>query len=256
MASTTSKELTGTVDIRQRLNVTEPEVVEFVNMLFYGESGVGKTHLCGTAADSEETTPLLLVDCEGGHATLRKKKGVDVRRARTLNDVQDIHNELFKHNKGWYKTVALDSLTEIQDVDMRYIMKETKANAKDPDKIDVDVPSPREYGKTRVHMRTIVRAFRDLPMNTVITCLEREIKNDQGVVIRIRPNLTGQLMAEIPGFMDIVGYYYTGNTPDERVMQFVKTKKVLAKTRFPELGDKITNPTIPQIWELITSGAA
>ena len=247
MATTTKPE--ATVDIRQKLGVAPPDVANYVNLLIYGESGVGKTHFCGTAADHELTAPLLLVDCEGGTATLRKRKNIDVRRAKTLADVQEIHNELFQYNQGWYKTVALDSLTEIQDVDMRYIMKQTLQNAKNPDNVDVDVPSPREYGKSRVHVRTIVRAFRDLPLNTIVTCLDQEIR-EEGRPTRIRPNLTGKLQGEIPGFMDICGYYYK-ESPDERRLQLVGTKKVIAKTRFPELGDVMVNPTIPEIWEKI-----
>ena len=50
--------------------------------------------------------------------------------------------------------------------------------------------------------------------------------------------------------MDICGYYYK-ESPDERRLQLVGTKKVIAKTRFPELGDVMVNPTIPEIWEKI-----
>lgn len=250
MATTTpTEEIADVIDIRSRIGVTSPDQFKYVNLLVYGESGIGKTVLCGTAADYELTAPLLIVDCEGGTASLSKRKNVDVKHARTLIDVQTIFNELFMHNEGWYNTVAVDSLTDIQDVDMRYIMKETKANAKNPENVDIDVPSPREYGKSRTHMRTIVRGFRDLPMNTIITCLDAEIR-EEGKPTRIRPNLPGKLQGEIPGFMDVVGYYYKDND-NNRMLQLAGTRKVIAKTRFPELGDIMVNPTIPQIWETI-----
>lgn len=248
MAPTTSE--APTVDIRQKLGAEVPADTNFyVNLLVYGESGIGKTHLCGTAADHELTAPLLVVDCEGGAVTLRKRKNVEYKRAKSLIDVQTIFNELFKYNQGWYKTVALDSLTEVQDVDMRYIMK---AYAKENDKIDEDVPDQRAYGKSRTHMRTIVRAFRDLPMNTIITCLDMELR-EEGKPTRIRPNLPGKLQGEIPGFMDIVGYYYKDKA-NKRIMQLQGTNKVIAKTRFPELGDWMEAPTIPDIWEKIHNG--
>lgn len=249
MASTTK--LDNVIDIRQRLNVSSPDdPIEYVNALIYGESGIGKTYLCGTAAEHELTAPMILVDCEGGKATLRNRKikNIDIKRVHTLDDMHKIFHELANFNQGWYRTVALDSLTEIQDVDMRYIMKDTKETAKNPDNIDIDVPSPREYGKSRNHIRMIVRAFRDLPMNTIITCLDLEIR-EEGRPTRIRPNLPGKLQGEIPGFMDICGYYYKKGA--DRVLQLQGTPKVIAKTRFPELGDLMTNPTIPEIWEAI-----
>lgn len=249
---------TAVVDhpIREKLNVEKinPEIA-FINFLLYGDPGVGKTHLLGTAEDYEKTSPVLLIEIEGGATTIRHRN-IDVVSARTLKQVQKTLNELIQAGDDmYYKTVALDSLSELQKLDMRYIMQQTKTNAKDPDKVDVDVPSQREWGKSLEHTRAIVRAFRDLPCNTIITALAHQTVED-GKIIEIFPSLPGKAKNEIPGFMDIVGYLYTqqvGATTVRR-LQLAKTRRVSAKDRTGLLGDMIEEPTIPVMFDMIHKG--
>jgi hypothetical protein len=246
--------------IRERLGVEPPTANEWLKMMLFGETGVGKTHFCGTVLDHPDLFPAFFIDCEGGKTTLRKRKNLDTRQARTIADLQKYHKELFMHNRGWYKTVIVDSGSEVQDVDIRMIMKETKDNARNPDLVDIDVPSPREWGKTRNHMRTIIRGYRDLPMNFIFTCLldERHEPGDKEQVkpTRFYPALQGKFRTEASAFMDVVGYYRKEDK-DKRIMQFASTKRVpTVKTRFPELGDSIENPTLPMIWEIVKNASA
>lgn len=242
-----------TSTIQDKLNPTPPDQAEALNIFLYAETGVGKTHFIGTAADHEALRPVLIFDTEGGTATLRKKGGIDVVKIKTLEDLVKKINELYMHNNGWYKTFAIDSLTELQDVDMRAVMLEAKQTANNPENVDVDVPSPREWGKSRNHIRKIVRAVRDLEMNTIITALQTEF-GEEGKPQKIGPNLPGKLRGEISGFVDIVGYYRKENN-GKRILQLDSTIKVpYAKTRFDELGQLIENPTFPMIYEMIHNG--
>jgi hypothetical protein len=43
------------------------------------------------------------------------------------------------------------------------------------------------------------------------------------------------------------------NSVITRIIQFAKTEKVVAKDRTASLGDVMRNPTIPDIWELISA---
>ncbi len=219
-------------------------------MLTYGEAGVGKTTLLGTAEDVKDTSPMLLLDVEGGVVTLRKRKNLDVIAVRSMQQVVDIHRELH-NNPGYYKTVGFDSLTELQKLDMRELMRE--ASGRNPNQ-DEDVPSMREWGKSGERIRRIVRAYRDLPMNTLFTA-HTIIEKDANGLTTYAPSLPGKLRAELPGFLDIVGYMYTfveeGVTT--RRIQFAKTKNVVAKDRTDSLGDYLDNTSIPDIWKLIKS---
>jgi hypothetical protein len=138
---------------------------------------------------------------------------------------------------------------------MRFIMKQAKEASKNPDKFDIDVPSQREWGKSLEHTRAIVRAFRDLPCNTILTALAAD-KSEDGKVIEIFPSLPGKARNEIPGFMDIVGYYYAqqqGPTTVRR-LQLAKTRKVSAKDRTGMLGEMMEEPTIPAIFDAVHKG--
>ncbi|HEY1248626.1 MAG TPA: AAA family ATPase [Nitrososphaera sp.] len=237
--------------IRERLNVAPPGSDEWFSILIHADPGVGKTHFCGTAGGDERTGPVLVIDCEGGTEPLRKWPGVDTKRVRSMDDLKKVFDELAKFNQGWYKTVALDSLSEIQDVDMRMVMQQAKETAKNPDSVNIDVPSPREWGIGRNHVRIIVRAFRDLPTNLIVTTMCNETQRE-GKPDRYEVALPGKLKYEIPGFMGIVGWYhFNDNKQTERIMQVKGSIRVMAKTRFKELGEIIMNPTVPMIYDLI-----
>ena len=143
------------------------EAPSLVNMLIYGEPGVGKTILAGSASEIEAMGPVLFIDIEGGTMSLRNKfPDVDVVRVSSWADMLMVYNDLQSSDK--YRTVVLDSLTEIQKFSMYHIMKDLLES--DPDR-DPDVPGLREWGKNSEQVRRFVRAFRDLPVNTIFTAL-------------------------------------------------------------------------------------
>lgn len=244
-------------ELRDSLQVKAPqENVDWINLLVYGGAGVGKTYLLGTAEDAEHTSPLLIADIEGGLTTIRHRPNVDTVPIRSMKDIENLYNKLYtsiRNGKIYYGTVGIDSLTELADLDMRINMKEALANARDPSKIDIDVPSPREWGKTRNHIRTIVRAFRDLPCNVIYTA-HVGMEVEEGQPTKFHPGFSGKLRAEVPGFMDIVGYYTADAAPGGEVtrkLQLQATRRVVAKDRTSALGELLVNPTIPMMWDMI-----
>lgn len=250
-----------TESIRDKLQVQTPEdVVPYINMLIYGEPGAGKTHLCSTAQDSEETKPILFVDVEGGVLTIRKRPDIDVKSVRSIKEVEEIHNAIFR-DPSYYKTVCIDSLSELQKLDMRTVMKMEKGNSRNPDQIDEDTPTQRAWGKSGERVRRIVRAFRDLPCNTIMTTLvsteyeeDEKGKEDKSKIRLFYPMLPGKLRGEIPGYFDIVGFLQSdadksGNIT--RTLQVAKTKRVVAKDRTSSLGLVVKEPSIPNIWDMI-----
>ncbi len=243
--------------VRDELGVKPPsELIKWLNVLVYGEPGAGKTFLIGTAQDHPDTRPTLVLDIDGGTVTLRDRKDIDVISIRSIAELektyQMLHNSIDPETgEIYYKTVAIDSITELQKLDMEDIM--TELTSRRPD-LDKDVPSQREWGKSANHMRKIVRAFRDLPCNTIMTALATTDKDDHNVVTYY-PSLPGKLRAEVPGFLDIVGYLYTISEDDElvRKLQVAKTRRIIAKDRTGRLGNVVENPSIPIMWELIRS---
>lgn len=256
----TTVEEAPTISLRELLQVKPPsEIIDWTNLLVYGDPGAGKTYLSGTADDDERTRPVLVIDIEGGITTLRHRPNIDVVTVRSVPALEKLHNDLYHSMEDgsiYYKTLSIDSLPELADLDMRTIMKE--AYGRNPDKVDKDVPSQREWGKSRNHMRTIVRAFRDLPCNVIYTA-QVATQQEEGQPTKYFPGFAGKLRTEVPGFMDIVGYLYPEAEPGSgvitRKMQVVGTRRVVAKDRTGALGDVLENPTIPMIWDLINQTA-
>ena len=231
---------------------------EGLNILLYGESGVGKTILAGSASGVPEMSPVLVIDIEGGTESLKHTyPNVDVVRVQTWKDMQNVYNELAVGKSG-YKTVILDSLTEIQKFNMYDIMdKAVKARANQ----DPDVPGMREWGINLEQCRKLVRAFRDLPMNAIFTALAKDDRNDRTGVITTRPSLSGKLAAEVAAFLDIVGYYYVKQVVDpadkekvglSRLLLTSTTEQYVAKDRSGRLPQVIVNPTMQTIFDIMT----
>jgi len=245
-------------ELRAALKVVPPDaLVDWINALIYGDPGVGKTYLLGTAIDDPRTSPVLIFDVEGGMKTLRNKPGIDVVPVRSMKELQDGYNKLFKSivdDQIYYKTVCIDSLTELADLDIKTIMQQ--AYNQNPDKIDIDVPDQRGWGKSRNHIRTIVRAFRDLPCNVIYTASIGQ-QSEENQPTKFHPGFAGKLRTEIPGFMDIVGYMTAVIHPVSkevtRQLQVQGTNRVVAKDRTSTLGSKVDDPSIPKLWSLIHS---
>lgn len=228
------------------------ESITWLNMMVYGEPGVGKTHLLGTAQDHKQTSPLLIVDIDGGISTLRKRNDIDVVQVRSVKQLVAAYRDLFNAipsdgKKFPYGTIGIDTLSELQQLDLVEVMKEfSKVN----DKIDPDVPDQRGYGKSSTHMRQIVRAFRDLPCNTIFNC-HSVSDRDNNMRMIVYPKLVGKLRIDIPGFLDIVGYYRAESDADgvTRYMQFQKTETTIAKDRTGAFESVEIDPTIPSLWD-------
>lgn len=236
--------------IRDSIGVVPPdEISDYLSIFVYGPPGVGKTVLAGTSDDSPNTSPVIVADIEGGTRSIRKRKGIDVKPIRSTEDLVELHRQLLTENEGYYKTCVIDSLTELQKLDMVGIMRELVSRRPD---LDVDVPSQREWGKSIEHMRRIVRGFRDLPMNTIFTAHSIAEKDNNNNVTYM-PSLPGKLKMEISGFVDVVGYMTVAveDGVTVRRIQFAQTQKVIAKDRTASLGDIVDNPTIPMLWELM-----
>lgn len=223
--------------------------------MLYGEAGAGKTYFLGTAAEHEAFRPFLLIDVEGGAMTLRHhQEYVDVVQVRTYQEVVDVINNLYR-NPGYYKAAGIDSGTELQKLDMRTVMKERLDSKPET---DIYVPDQRAWGKSNERVRVTIRAFKDLPMHTFVTCLLATDIDERTNKKMYHPSLPGKLKSEVAGFFDIVGFLQAKSergdndeTVIRRTLQVVKTDAVVAKDRTSALGSLVHEPSIPVLWDMI-----
>jgi phage nucleotide-binding protein len=234
--------------------VKAAERAPFINMLVYGNSGMGKTRLGGTADSVPAMRKVLVLDVEGGTLTLtHSNPNVDIVRVKTWKEVQAVYDELYAGNHD-YSTVILDSLTEIQKFNMYTVMEDLKKDPKNSER-SIDVPSMREWGINLEQMRKFVRAFRDMPINTIFTALAKEEKNAKSGMIHKKPSLSGKLADEVAAFLDIVCYMYVKEIDGElrRMLLTSSTDEFVAKDRTGKLPLVIQNPTMPEIYKYISS---
>lgn len=242
----------------ERLGTSKPaDVVKFTKNLFYGVPGAGKTYLLGTAEDHEDTSPVLVIDIDGGLATIRHRD-IEVISIRSMSELKKLYDSLAKE-PDYFKTIGIDNLSELQKLDMNAVMIDAKNTAKNPDNVDIYVPSMREWGKSGERMRIIVRSFRDLPAHIIMLAHLGETRDEKTGVTHIHPLLPGKLKNEIAGFFDVVGllstYQEAGNPKPKRQIQFANTPRVIAKDRYDVFDDLIKeSPTFPQLWELVRDG--
>lgn len=228
------------------------EMVTYINILIYGDPGAGKTVLAGSADAVPEMRPVLFIDIEGGTLSLRKRApDVHVVRIQNWKEFADLYNGLLQEDHG-YRTVVLDSLTEIQKFHMYNVMQNVviKDSERDP-----DVPSMREWGKNIEVMRKTVRGFRDLPMHTVFTALAKADKDGNSGKIVTKPYMSGKLANEVAGFVDIVGFLYTKVSGGEiqRNLLFAATDRQVAKDRTDSLPSVLESPTMEAIFGHVLS---
>jgi hypothetical protein len=248
----TVRELTPTTIAGLKLE-RAADVDPHFNLLVYGKSGVGKTRLAGSSYDVPEMRRVLYIDIEGGIMTLRKEfPGVERVRVTSWKDMQALYDSLYAGGHG-FRTVILDSLTEIQKFNMDEIMRKlVDAN----EARDEDVPSIREWGKNLEQIRRFVRAFRDLPLNVIFTALDMQKEDRLKRPINL-PSLSGKMAGEVAAFLDIVLYYSMkevnedGETKQVRVLQSAATESTIAKDRSGLLPTVMVDPDMEQLYELI-----
>ena len=130
--------------------------------LIYGESGAGKTSLCGTTL-AEQT---LILSAENGLLPL-KGLNIKVWKIKTVEDLIEAHARLYSARDNWqYRYVHIDSLSEIAEV----VLANAKRIVKDP---------RQAYGELTDKMMMTVREFRDLPGRDVWFYAKAEYDKDE-----------------------------------------------------------------------------
>lgn len=237
----------------KRPDIRKPEELLLAKVLFFGDAGVGKTRLLGTAQQDQRTSPTLILDFEGGTSTLA---GLDISviQVRDWQDYRDAHDWLAAGDHE-YKSVAIDSVSETH-----WYALSTLMDLREPGNRKVeDVSDQQEYGQALVQLRRFLREFRDLPMHVFYTSHAKDERDPREGNVR-KPSLAGKAANEVLGVVDVAAYLTFGkvgegsNAKEERILVLKNYPKIRAKTRtswISDAPDELINPTITSLLDAI-----
>lgn len=223
---------------------------ESINMLIYGNSGIGKTVFGGTAEDG------LILGIESGVISAKRQGSkCKVWPVTEWKDVEQCYFWLIE-NPGQFKWLIVDSLTDMQEMLLRYILDSAIAENKNR---DPDIPAIQDHQKWQNMLKRFVNLFNDLPINVCYTALEMKRENEESEDI-VLPLILGkdyEISQAICGKMHVVGRMsqkVTGAGDDRKIarrMQFEHIQPYFAKDRYDCLPRYMPAPSVPKIQQLI-----
>ena len=221
------------IKIKSTKNIT----MNGVNMVIYGDSGVGKTTLISQLDNA------IVLSAEQGLLSL-KKFDIDYIEIANAEDVDEAY-ELVR--KSDYDHIVFDSLTEIAEVVLFQIQADLVKKGKGKDK-------RQSYGELAEAFGVMIRKFRDIKgKNTIFMAKEKNIYDEEGIVIRYAPMMPGRVLPHgLPYLVDEVFCYMM----DRKGRYFLTSadRKRPAKDRSGELETRELDPNLNDIITKVLSG--
>lgn len=179
-----------------------------LNILIYGDPGIGKTTLANTAPD-----PLVLDFDNGYHRASHSKHYITYNSwGNVIQDKQDILTAL----KNDYKTLVVDTVGTGIELMQTHLLETSPALSK---------ATMKMWGETK---KTAADFFGPLKFagKNVVYIAHAKVKED-GDVRRVVPNIPGSTYDTIMQSCDLVGYYTTTN--NKHILTFDLSDTVTAK---------------------------
>ena len=212
----------------------------FIKSMIYGMPGVGKTVLAASAQRVPDMSPVLFIDVDKGTMSIRDEDGaIDLLEIDSWNQVTPALGVL-QRGKHKYKTLVLDSITELQKLEI--------------EDRNSGIPSIQDWQGSGIEIRKMLRKIKNLPMNVIVTALEREDRDEATKLIMRRPDLPGKLASGSSAAFDIVARLTTDLEGNTRYLVTRADARTVAKDRAgprKQLPASIEDPSFPKIWELM-----
>lgn len=169
------------------------EYGQYMKVLICGSPGSGKTRLSSTFPNP------LYASAEGGLMSIADRS-VPYLEIKTSTDLQGV-KAVCDQDPGVRKeilgvqvdTIVIDTIDEIQRILIKERLEETK-------KESMTLP---DWGWMGEQMQALIRGFRNLDMNVVMTCHLKESTDSESGRMWFEPALQGAIGKQIPAFVDL-----------------------------------------------------
>lgn len=234
------------------------EEKRFPKFLIYARNKKGKTTF-GLSAGVDKT---LVLDAERGTAEMRTKNP-NVWHIERWEDLDDAYNYL-RYSNHPYQWVAVDGLTKLNNMALKYVMK--LQEEKSLDRIP-GLVQQRDYGKAGELMKDLLTRFHAMPMGVIFTANERmdmgadseedeEVEGGEAIFI---PDLPKGVRGAANSIVDVIGRLYVVKTDEgKRERRLWISESIKYDTGYRSdfaLPDYIRNPTIGKLVRLIRTGS-
>lgn len=232
-------------------------------ILAYSRNKKGKSRFCATAPN------VLILDPEDGSDSLTKVDPA-VWKTTEWQDLDDVYHYL-KSGKHPYEWVAIDGLTKISNISLRWVMgqEEERDLSRKPGRVTTP-----DYGKSGEMIKGMMNNFNSLPMGVIYTAQERVLPITQDsdeddpdaetTEVMFVPDLPKGVRGAVTSLVDVIGRIYTvrldhPNDPEKKVIQrrMWVEPHVSYDTGYRSeyvLPPFFKGPTVPKLCQLLKEG--
>lgn len=213
----------------------------FVNLMLFSEAGEGKTTLAASAQDHPEMANVLFANIEGGLMSVAHRQDISSVDISSVDDLYELFWKLQRRDKDVrdFNTIVIDNVSELQRMDLEQIVQNEVENSTNKNRVDPDDIWQEDYGKNTVRLERILRWFKNLPINLIITAHPKFVypKVGRGVDLTeieptvVIPKLTQSLCKSVLGLVDFVWFMKFDPEEDRRWLLTQPDGTYYAKTR-------------------------
>lgn len=228
---------------------------DYINVLVYGESGVGKTVFAGS-----DNVLFIAPEDDGTLSAKRFGSTAEKWTVKKWDDLQDAYDWIYDNPDHGYKWIVIDSITEMQKLLQRKILDDEVE--KKPGR-DIDLMEIQDHQKWQNMMLRFVKAFNALPVNMLYTGLVQTLSKPDGTEF-YTVDLTGQkgkIAQTVASYMTSYGYMEVkrvkgedGKAKEVRRITWKNTGEITGKDRTRVLAPFTQEKTLAEISEMIEAG--
>lgn len=214
--------------------------------IIYSHKGVGKTSLLGSCAEVEALSPVLIIGTEDGTSVLGRdysdNPNLDVVNVEDWTTAAQVITAV-ANNETKYKTVAIDTLSELQEIMKRFCTNDGKRSME-----------YKDWAFVADNTINIVKMLHRSPyVNALFTTHAEKVKDEDSGKLLLSPYFLGKKsLTEALKPVDEVWYLAVGKNEQGEAVRVLQTQpdgKIDASDRSGKLDFYIEDPTMAAVFE-------